>query len=81
MTYIPPREMELMVRLTGYDSDTIESALSGEMDTWDVNKIINYRMEERAAIVAWLRALAIQEEDGGIGEIAQDIEDGWHFKW
>lgn len=81
MTYIPPREMELMVRLTGYDSDTIESVLSGEMDTWDVNKIINYRMEERAAIVAWLRALALQEEDELIGDIAQDIEDGCHFKW
>lgn len=70
-----------MVRLTGYDSDTIESVLSGDMETWDVNKIINYRMEERAAIVAWLRSLALQEEDGLIGDIAQDIEDGCHFKW
>lgn len=80
MTHIPQKDMELMVRLTGYDSDTIESALSGDMDKWDVNKIINYRMEERAAIVAWLRKLALEEEEGLIGDIAQDIEDGWHFK-
>ena len=77
MTHIPQKEMELMIRLTGYDSDTIESALSGDMDTWDVNKIINYRMEERAAIVAWIRTL---EPDCDQFDIAQDIEDGWHFK-
>lgn len=53
-------DRELLIRIMGYDSETIDVILAGNAFTWEVEQIARHRQSTRAAlvaeIVAWLRA-------------------------
>lgn len=52
-------DRELFVKLTGYDSNSIDAILGGSAFTWEVEQIARHRIAERervvGEIVAWLR--------------------------
>ena len=50
-------DRELFVKLTGYDSNSIDAILSGNAFTWEAEQIARHRIAERERVLAELADL------------------------
>jgi hypothetical protein len=69
-------DRNLFILLTGAEYDTAQRIHRGLIYTWEVRQIARHRLEERAKIVAWLRAKNLRTANYD----ADDIEAGEHLK-
>ena len=79
MTEITQADREAALRLEDIDegSQLYADAMSGKHDDWVmIQAFARHRMEERAAIVAWLRGMGLRN----MNYIADSIEAGDHLK-
>lgn len=67
---------EVLIRISNSDDETAQRIRRGLIYTWEVGEIARHRLEERAKIVAWLRAKNLRTANYD----ADDIEAGEHLK-
>ena len=67
---------EVLIRISNSDDETAQRIRRGLIYTWEVGEIARNRLEERAKIVAWLRAKNLRTANYD----ADDIEAGEHLK-
>lgn len=67
---------EVLIRISNSDDETARRIRRGLIYTWEVGEIARHRLEERAKIVAWLRAKNLRTANYD----ADDIEVGEHLK-
>jgi hypothetical protein len=69
-------DREVLIRISNSDDETAQRIRRGLIYTWEVGEIARHRLEERAKIVAWLRAKNLRTANYD----ADDIEAGEHLK-
>jgi hypothetical protein len=69
-------DREVLIRISNSDDETASRIHRGLIYTWEVGEIARHRLEERAKIVAWLRAKNLRTANYD----ADDIEAGEHLK-
>ena len=69
-------DRNLFIHLTNADDETASRIHRGLIYTWEVRLFARHRLEERAKIVAWLRAKNLRTSNYD----ADDIEAGEHLK-
>jgi hypothetical protein len=67
---------EVLIRISNSDDETAQRIRRGLIYTWEVGEIARHRLEERAKIVAWLRAKNLRTANYD----AEQLEAGEHLK-
>ena len=76
MAKVTEAAREVLIRISNSDDETAQRIRRGLIYTWEVGEIARHRLEERAKIVAWLRAKNLRTANYD----ADDIEAGEHLK-